>query len=211
MRSVLVRARSLRASVVSVVLIVLALGGCGIPPDGEPRPLAADDVPYGLLDEVPVGGAPPTTAAPAARVNVTVYFLAGERLQGAPRSVAEPATPSRAIVALLGGPTEEEAAAGLRTAVNPATEAVVTRPAAELVSVDLSASFAAVPTQEQRFALAQIVFTATGVSGVGGVRFTLAGAPVEVPLPDGTVTAAPVGRAAFASLVPQPPGDPQPA
>lgn len=202
-----------RLTIASLVLALglgLALGACGIPADERARTLAAEEVPYGLLDEAPAD-APTTTEQQVAKVNVVVYFLAGEHLQPAPRAVAEPATPMRAVTALLGGPTEQEAVNGLRTAINPTTEAAVTRPSPELVVVDLSSAFAAVPTQEQRFALAQIVFTATGLPGVTGVRFTLAGAPVEVPLPDGTLTSSPVGRNAFANLAPLPEGLPQPA
>lgn len=199
-----------------MIVIGLAAAGaatsaCGVPPDENARSLAVEEVPYGLLDEAPVGAPTATTQPPVAKVNVTVYFLAGEHLQPVPRAVPEPATPLRAVNALLEGPSEDEAVTGVRTAINPSTEATVTRPSPELVAVDLSSSFAAVPTQEQRFALAQIVFTATGLPGVTGVRFTLAGAPVEVPLPDGTLTSAPVGRNAFASMAPLPSGDPQPA
>jgi hypothetical protein len=199
------------AAVVAAVGLAVMTAGCGVRPDHTARTLAADQVPYGLLDQAPVGAPPVTAPVAVAKVNVAVYFLTGERLQPAPRSVAEPATPLRAVNALLDGPNEEEAVAGLRTAINPATEAVVTRPAPELVAVDLSTAFAAVPTQEQRLALAQIVFTVTGLPGVKGVRFTLAGAPVEVPLPDGTLTSSPVGRNAFANVAPLPAGGTQPA
>jgi hypothetical protein len=193
-----------------LLLAAAAAAACGVPPDEAPRTLATEEVPYGLLEEAPVG-VPATTQPPVAKVNVVVYFLAGDHLKPAPRTVPEPATPSRAVSALLGGPNESEAASGLRTAINPATEATVTRPSPDLVVVDLSSAFAAVPAQEQRLALAQIVYTATGVPGVTGVRFTLGGAPVEVPLPDGTLTSSPVGRAAFANLAPLPEGQPQPA
>ena len=201
----------------AVLLAVTGLAGlvlsaaCGIPADERARALAAEEVPYGLLDEAPVAAPPATVQPPAAKVNVSVYFLAGDHLQPVARAVSAPATPLRAVNALLGGPTECEAATGLRTAINPSTEATVTRSSPELVVVDLSTSFAAVPTQEQRLALAQIVFTATGVTGVTGVRFTLAGAPVEVPLPDGTLTSSPVDRDAFANVAPIVPPQPQPA
>lgn len=197
------------AAALAVAAVAILTAACGVPPDEEARTLAAEEVPYGLLDEAPVGAPPPTTQ-PVAKVNVTVFFLAGDRLQPAPRAVAEPATPLRAVNALLGGPTEEEAVTGLRTAINPSTEATITRPSPELVAVDLSSSFAAVPTQEQRLALAQIVYTATGLPGVTGVRFTLAGAPVEVPLPDGTLTSLPIGRNVFANVAPLVSSDPQP-
>lgn len=198
--------------VVAVAVVVVGVAGCGVRPDTAPRSLATDDVPYGLMDDVPVT-IPPATSPRVSRVNVAVYFLAGDRLQPASRSVPEPATPGRAINSLLIGPTDDEAVAGLRTAIHPSTEVDVGRPSDEVVTVDLNSAFAAVQSQEQRLALAQIVFTATGFPGVTGVRFTLADAPVDVPLPDGTLTSDPVGRAAFPNLAPPvvPQDSPQPA
>jgi len=205
------RAAFVPVGLAAVVTLGLGLAGCGVRSDPSPRSLAADDVPYGLMEEAPVTAPPPTTPT-VSQVNVAVYFLSGDRLQPAPRSVPNPATPGRAINALLGGPTDDEAVAGLRTAVHPSTEVDVGRPSDAVVPVDLSAAFAAVQSQEQRLALAQIVFTATGFPGVTGVRFTLADAPVEIPLPDGTLTSEPVGRAAFPALAPPVPADtPQPA
>ena len=192
-----------RASVAVAVVALTVAAGCGIQPDSSPRTLAADEVPYGLLDE---GPPPPATTAPAVeKVNVAVYFLVGERLQPAPRAVTDPPTASRAIAALLAGPTEEEAVGGLRTAINPTTRATVTRPRPSIVAIDLTPDFAAVPTPEQRLALGQLVFTATSFPGVAGVLFTVASAPVGVPLPDGTLTSEPVDRTTFPSIAPVPP------
>ena len=191
----------------TLALLTLVLAtACGVQSEQDPRTLAADEVPYGLLDRGPA--LPPPTSTPAvANVNVAVYFLVNERVQPAPRAVTDPATVARAVAALLDGPTEEEAVAGLRTAINPSTQATVTRVSPDVVVVDLTPDFAAVPTQEQRLAIAQIVFTATG-AGASRVRFTIGGSPVGVPLPDGTVTLEPVNRDAFASLAPPPPPGP---
>ena len=197
---------------VALVVLVLVANACGVPEDDEPRALAADRVPFGLLDEAPSARSTTTTAPEVQRVNTAVYFLVGERLQPSPRAVPDPGTPTRALSALLDGPTDEEAVNGLRTAIHPATEVVVTRPSPDVVAVDLNAAFAAVPTQEQRLALGQIVFTATGVPGVRAVLFTLAGAPVGVPRADGTVTSEPVRRDDFPSIAPlQPQGSTTPA
>lgn len=199
------RAARLTAVLVVTVLLAAVASACGIQPDTRPRSLAADEVPYGLLD----AGAPipsPSTSVPEVdRVNVAVYFLLGERLQPAARALPDPPTAGRVLNSLLNGPTDEEAVSGLRTAINPTTQAVVTRPAPDILSVDLTPDFAAVPSLEQRLAIAQIVFTATGVEGVAGVRFSIGGAPIGIPLPDGTVTAEPVSRDAFPNLAPAEP------
>ncbi|HVM08985.1 MAG TPA: GerMN domain-containing protein [Acidimicrobiales bacterium] len=189
-----------------LTIAVVAGPGCGVQPDDRPRPLAVEDVPYGLLDEgppLPQPGAPSTPSVD--RVNVAVYYLVGERLHPAPRAVPDPPTPIRVINALLEGPTDEEAVNGVRTAINPTTQATVSRPAPDIVNVDLTSDVAAVPTLELRLAIGQIVFTMTGIEGVQGVKFTVGGASVAVPLPDGTVTSDPVNRDDFPAIAPLPP------
>lgn len=193
-----------RLATFAVLALVLAVLGsaCGIQPDTSPRSLAADEVPYGLLDEGPPIPSPSTSVPEVDRVNVAVYFLLGERLQPAARALPDPPSAARVLNTLLSGPTDEEAVSGLRTAINPTTQATVTRPAPDIVAVDLTADFTAVPGLEQRLAIAQIVFTATGVDGVSAVSFSIGGAPIGIPLPDGTVTAEPVTRDAFPNLAP---------
>jgi hypothetical protein len=197
-------ARAQKFAAATVLLLAFATSACGVRSDSAPRALSSGAVPYGLLDKSPAAGpTPPSTAqAPQQRVNAAVFFLSGVRLEPTTRSVLAPATPLRVITALLDGPTEEESLNGLRSAVNPLTEASVVRSAPDVVLIELSSPFAAVPRQEQLLALAQIVYTVTAIEGVKGVRFTLAGAPVEVPLPDGTLTSAPVSRIAFANVAP---------
>ena len=91
---------------------------------------------------------------------------------------------------------------GLSSAI-PAPEAVGTVSlAGGQATVALGVQFAAAPAPAQLLAIAQIVFTATGVEGVVGVRFSIGGAPIGIPLPDGTVTAEPVSRDAFPNLAP---------
>lgn len=190
-------------SALAMSVVVLA-GACGVPADPEPRALSADEVPYGLLDQAPPS-LPSTTSttSPVARVNVAVYFLLNERLQPLARSVTDPATTGKAVDALLAGPTDEEAVNGIRSAVNPNSQVTSSRPIDGIVTVALSADFAAVPTSEQRLALGQIVFTLTGLPDTGGVLFTVGGIPVGVPLPDGTVTTDPVTRETFPTIAPE--------
>ena len=51
-------------------------------------------------------------------------------------------------------------------------------------------------------ALGQLVLTATARPGVGQVRFTLEGLPVQVPTADGTVTSDPLSRDDYLALLP---------
>jgi spore germination protein GerM len=71
------------------------------------------------------------------------------------------------------------------------------------VTVDLSPEFAQGSTSEQLLRIAQIVFTATRVPGVTGVRFTLNGTPIQAPTPTGS-TSDPVGQAQYPEFAPLP-------
>jgi spore germination protein GerM len=51
-------------------------------------------------------------------------------------------------------------------------------------------------------ALAQMVYSATELPGVGGVRFTLDGKRAEVPTGSGIQSTTPVGRASYAAYAP---------
>jgi spore germination protein GerM len=173
--------------------------------DSHPRTLASGNVPYGLLE-----GAPSTTspARPPLRTStapVFVYFVRAGRVHATVRNVTAPLTVPKSLAELLLGPAEAEAAEGVRSAINPAAGLQAKRIDPTTFLIDLSAEFAQGPTSEQVLGLAQIVFTATEVPGVTGVRFTLDGAPVEVPTPSGTLTSDPLTRDAFADLGPLPP------
>jgi spore germination protein GerM len=187
------------------------LAGCGVQADAAPHAVARRTVPYNLLEQAPSTTAPsaptPTTAPSVQRVSVLVYFVAGGRLKPVVRDLAQPATVQKAVAALLLGPQEDDIVLGLRSAINPSASAQAKRLDAADFTVDLSPEFAQGPSAEQVLGLAQIVYTVTEIPGVTGVRFTLDGAPIEVPTPSGTLapSSAPVGREAFADLGPLPP------
>jgi len=136
-----------------------------------------------------------------------VYFVDGARLQSAIRQVAPPATVQKSVAALLLGPQEDDIGAGLRSAIDPSASVQAKRLDQATFTVDLSPEFAHGPVAEQVMGLAQLVFTVTELPGVTGVRFTLDGAPIEVPLPSGALapSSSPVTRDSFADVAPLPP------
>ncbi|HET9441695.1 MAG TPA: GerMN domain-containing protein [Acidimicrobiales bacterium] len=186
-----------------IAAATLALASCGVPAEDQARRLAAEDVPYGLLEQ-----APPTTSTfrtpTVPKVGATVYLLAAGRLRAVPRQVTAPATIAKVLSALLTGPDDAELTAGLRSAINPSASLLPRRAPPETVSIDLSAEFVQAPVSDQVLGLAQIVYTVTELPGVAGVTFTLDGEPIAVPIPSGT-TVDPVGRDAFAGVAPLPP------
>ncbi|HWJ97478.1 MAG TPA: GerMN domain-containing protein, partial [Acidimicrobiales bacterium] len=69
--------------------------------------------------------------------------------------------------------------------------------------VDLSSSFGDIRSGDQILALGQIVYTLTGQPGIGGVRFTVEGEDVTVPLTDGTLSDDPLSRDDFKAIAPR--------
>lgn len=190
------------STIIRAVLVTLLAGAaCGAPIDDQPRALPPGDVPYGLLAADPVSTT--TTLPSATSSRVTIFLVGGSgRLVAVERPVLAPASVERVVRALLNGPTDEEVRRGLRSAVNPATTMLSAPVEAGIAIIDLSGDFAVGTGPEVIVALAQIVYTATALGGVGGVRFTLEGRPAEIPTGDGSGTTAPVGRAAYASFAP---------
>ena len=61
-----------------------------------------------------------------------------------------------------------------------------------VLTIDLSKDFLVVQGSEQRTAVAQLVFTATGAPDVDSVLFAIEGAQKEVPVDDGSLSAQPL-------------------
>jgi hypothetical protein len=194
-----------RRAVLVLVLAVL-VGACGVRSDPEPRQLAVERVPYGLLDDAAAATTIPSTpSVPKAAVNV--YFVRADRMVAVVRQVNAPLSVTKSLLALLFGVQGDEAAAGIRSAIDPTAEIQTRSLDGGIYVVDLSPEFAQGTTNEQILGLAQIVYTATELPGVTGIRFTLNGVPIEAPTPSGT-TADPVGRDVFADFDPVPPNTP---
>jgi len=184
-----------------LVVVALAPAGCGTPTDGSPRALPVDDVPFGLLEADPVTTTS-TTASTGSTSTVTLYLVGPTRLVAVERTVAAPADVEKVLGALVSGPTEAETSRGLRTAISPATLVLAAPVEAGIATIDLAGGFTVGELPEQIVGFAQLVYTATSLGGVVGVRFTLNGVRALVPQGDGTTTQAPVGRAAYASFAP---------
>ena len=141
----------------------------------------------------------------AATVQIYLVGPIGHLVKVAREVPASQASLDTALDALVKGPTNEEAAAGLQSDV-PARTVVLGASigVGGVATVNLGGTFGQLVGQAQILAVAQIVFTATGVAGVTGVTFELLGQPVNVPVANGAqvTTATP---AQFATLAPLPP------
>jgi hypothetical protein len=185
-------------AVAVAALLVGGLAACGIPEQERPRPLGTDEIPFELPGPTPV----PTTAADApGSPAVEVFLVDGNRLAAVRRSVTTQPSVDAALAAVLGGPTTAEQARGLRTAIRSGVRLAGTV-ASGVPLLDLGESFAQIEGEEQILALAQLVYTVTGIAGVDGVSFALLGRPVEVPTGDGTLKGGPLRREDYATVAP---------
>jgi spore germination protein GerM len=188
-----------RAAVaVLAALAAAVVTACGVQSDTQPRALAPDDVPFDLL--APATSS--TSAETSEGVGSTVWFVDNEGLLArARRNIPPPVTVSAVLAELLAGVSDAEASNGLRTNISSGTQLLAVHgPESGLVTVDLSAEFLTVTRELQRLAVAQVVFTATGLPNVDRVLFQFAGRPAEVPGAGDELTSAPLTRAAFAQF-----------
>jgi hypothetical protein len=184
----------------ALVALVVAAAGCGVQDDSAPRPLEAADVPFDLLAPGTSVAKPDTGEGPTRAVwfvDNNGLLARGERALEAPVTVAE------ILESLLEGVSDAEANNGLRSNIASGTRLLgVEGPVDGLVTVDLSGEILTVSRELQRLALAQVVFTATGLANVDRVLFEFDGERAEVPGAGDELTSAPLTRADFAQFDP---------
>jgi spore germination protein GerM len=175
--------RARRAGTLSVaLLLVAALGGCGITTDDSPRPIPRGALPEQLL--LPAT----TTTITVETVDRTLYFALADAESLATLSVPVPATegnPYRAALSALVAtrPVQED----LNNQI-PADTSVLGADldaASGVLTVNLSEEMENVVGPVQLQAFAQLVFTATEFRTVTGVRFLIVGQPRGTPIEGG--------------------------
>ena len=209
---------------VALVLLVLLVGACGVPQDSTDRPLRADRVPppdptttlrptttttttvapSSTTTTTVVGptttAQPTTTLPPPVSYPLMLFWLRDGQVVRVRRTLPVEANLDLVVDAFRLGPDELEIANNLRTALPPPSAISVTVEAGT-ATVDLDPDFLTLPGSEQVRGICQIVFTVTGVGGIGLVRFSINGRRVAVPRADGQPTTRPVSRDDYASLV----------
>ena len=176
----------MRRAALGVLLALLV--GCGVPTDDRPRALDPATAPGGVLE----------TAVPAAEGpgRIALYFVRGdpERVVLQQRAVERSPNMRELLELLLEGPTQEQVAAGTRSAI-PASlrvESVEVGPRGVAV-VTLGGDDDA-PVGASPLGFAQIVATLTAPGRAEAVRFRFEGSDLAVPRGDGSLTDAPLDR-----------------
>jgi spore germination protein GerM len=191
--------------IIGVVVAALVGAGCGAGRDEEPRAIAPEQVPFGLLEP----STTTTTIPPdATTVPATVYLVDADNLLApVEREVSAPLNIERALDSLLEQVSAEEADRGLRSSIPSGTALRdVSAPGAGLVTIDLNEAIDNVTGEPLRRAIAQLVFTATAVPEVNRVQISVDGEPREVPDGNGVSTATPLTRSDYNVFTPPPDG-----
>ncbi len=189
--------RSVHATLPPMLLAALmTMAGCAIQPDGEPR--AIPDEQQGDFDADEATGG-------AAAGSSLVYLLA-PREPGEPqllRSVMRESsrTLSGVLTALFKGPNAAESGNDLKSAIPADLELESASAVGQSWVINLNDGLDQLDAVELRSALAQIVATATAVSGVDAVKIRVNGEERSWPKGDGTLTDEELSRYDFPGMV----------
>ena len=174
-----------RVGAALALAVTLLTAGCGLRGEEAARPLTPEDAPVGLLSPSPPAAQPPGTSAQQ------LVFVRESRLVPVTRPAVD-VTPQTALDDLLAGPTPQERAAGLSTALPAAAGSVPLRVVDGTASVDVGGAVLESGRSDQVLALAQVVVTLDALPDVTGVLFLQDEAPLPVPRADGAISSGPL-------------------
>jgi hypothetical protein len=176
--------------------VALVAAGCGLPTDSSPR----DIPPEFALDAVPSTVAPVRPSATGPRA----YFLSGPPGQlGTLLPVSRQVDADGIIQSLFDGLTTAEQSRGLRTAIPEDTELLEARVLPDgTARIDVSDAIFAATDEATTEAVAQIVFTATGLPRASQVELLVDGERRTWPLGNGSSAEGPLTRFMFPVLSP---------
>lgn len=192
------------AVVAAVVVSGLLLTGCGAPPEGTVRPIEPTAVPYALLSPAPAEE-PPVELDGQVKTTPRLYLVDSEdRLVAVPVTVD--ATGLEAVARQLldqldDGPTESQRQTGLASALGPGTVLTLTEISGGTARVDLALSSRDPAADRLPLATGQIVLSLTSVAGIERVQLFRDGQELEIALPGGARTTAPVTAEDYNQLV----------
>ena len=182
-------------------LALLMLCGCGLPNDADASRIAADSVPFGLLESASSPAEVVATPLAGDR-SAAIYLIRDGGLVRVDRRGPEAPSAAQVLQSLVRGATPDEAQAGIGTTAFDQPPSVLVGPGQATVTVDLEPSFGEISSQNQVLAFAQIVYTLADLPSVDAVEFTLDGGPVDVLRSDGSLAPGAVTPTDYADLAP---------
>jgi hypothetical protein len=179
----------------AAVLLVAAITGCGVPDEPDPRPVTPPRGPFQAL----VSPTPAVTAS--GPVTERLCLVRDGALVTVTRHIAAQPTVQRLIADLLAGPTDDEQASGLSSALLGGDLVAGIQVRGSRAVVDLTAAIEGAARSDEVLAYAQLVCTLTGRDDISDVVFTRAGNPIAVPTGDGSLSTGPLTLADYRGLV----------
>jgi hypothetical protein len=182
---------------VAPVVLMLSITSCSIAAEGSPRNIAVGD-----RGDLSVNFDQPAGAAVGSG---RIYLLSPEVL-GQPRTIQSVArdvgdTPLNAMRALFEGPNTDELQASLRTAIPSGTQLLDVRQTGSELTVDVSSELQQLTGEALVDGVAQIVLTASEITGISEVSISIDGTPQQWPASSGELQSEPLTRYDFPGLV----------
>jgi len=191
-----------------VTLLALLLAACGGGNDGRATTAVetpSSTGPGAALSPTASGSSVPATVGPDADgVTLNAYFLRNDKLGVGHRRIARtPSVAQAATELLLAGPTLDERAVGLSTAIPAGTQLRSVDLSNGVLTVDVSKDFVTdADASMMRRRLAQLVFTLTQFASVNSVRVRIDGVPTTTFGTSGVSLDGPLDRSLFAAETP---------
>lgn len=188
----------------------LVVAACGLPSDDTAHDIDPDDVPFDLL--APASTTVPETPQPGVTHIVNLFFQNDERLIAVPAEVpvgrdGAVFDPEAAVTQLLEGTGGLGVPAGVRSAIPSGTRLRSAEISGDTVTLDFSDELGGVESNGLVFAIAQIVYTAAGITpdrpdGTYEVVIQIDGDTITVPNDEGVELDRPVSPSDYATLRP---------
>lgn len=184
---------SRRSRVAVLIMTMLGLvSGCTLGPEASPQPIPTATRTAG-----------PATMAPSqVTQQVTVYLLADSHLVPVQREIPIGGGIDAVLVALGNGPTAEETASGLGTALPTATVALRATIADGVADITVPEKLTQLGIVSQVYAVGQLVYSVTEIDGVSRVQLTNGKQDIETPVSGGALVNRPVDRSDYGSIAP---------
>jgi Sporulation and spore germination len=185
------------AALVTFALVAVVLTSCSIDTEGSPRDIAERDR-RDLSNNF-------DQTAGAAIGSGRIYLLSPEIL-GQPRTLQSVArdvgdTPVDAMRALFEGPNTQELQAMLRSAILPSTHLISVSQNGDELIVNVSSDLQQLTGEALIDGVAQIVLTASEITGISSVGIAIDGVPQQWPAGNGNLQSEPLTRYDFPGLV----------
>jgi hypothetical protein len=180
------------------VLLIVTLCLAGACADRGVHVVSKDDLP---ADVYPEGA---RTPRPSEAARVTIYLLDGNRLAPVSRTGrSNMPLPELVLRALLSGPTRDELAQGLATALPPAVELAGVSVTNGIANVDFNSAFETPTKDELLRRVAQVVYTLSELDSVDAVSFFTDGHRYTVLDQNNDTVSDPVAQGRYSRFAPR--------